>query len=74
MVNFGDARVPVANRLGEEGDGFKIAMIGTGRRPALTSAPVPWATRARAMAKRFATAMAKRLATDMGFSVCNEAL
>ncbi len=28
MVNFQDARVPVANRLGEEGDGFKIAMMG----------------------------------------------
>ena len=28
MVLFEDARVPVANRLGEEGDGFKIAMMG----------------------------------------------
>jgi alkylation response protein AidB-like acyl-CoA dehydrogenase len=28
MVNFEDCRVPVANRLGEEGDGFKIAMMG----------------------------------------------
>src|SRR5580692_6016970 len=28
MVNFDDCRVPVANRLGEEGDGFKIAMMG----------------------------------------------
>ncbi|MHA1600992.1 MAG: isobutyryl-CoA dehydrogenase [Alphaproteobacteria bacterium] len=28
MVNFADARVPVANRLGAEGDGFKIAMMG----------------------------------------------
>jgi alkylation response protein AidB-like acyl-CoA dehydrogenase len=28
MVIFEDARVPVANRLGEEGDGFKIAMRG----------------------------------------------
>src|SRR5439155_19254909 len=28
MVIFGDCRVPVANRLGEEGDGFKIAMMG----------------------------------------------
>ena len=28
MVIFEDARVPVANRLGEEGDGFKIAMAG----------------------------------------------
>jgi len=28
MVNFQDARVPVANRLGAEGDGFKIAMMG----------------------------------------------
>jgi alkylation response protein AidB-like acyl-CoA dehydrogenase len=27
-VVFQDARVPVANRLGEEGDGFKIAMAG----------------------------------------------
>ena len=28
MVIFENARVPVANRLGEEGDGFKIAMMG----------------------------------------------
>jgi alkylation response protein AidB-like acyl-CoA dehydrogenase len=28
MVNFEDCRVPVANRIGEEGDGFKIAMAG----------------------------------------------
>ncbi len=28
LVNFEDCRVPVANRLGEEGDGFKIAMSG----------------------------------------------
>ncbi len=28
MVIFEDARVPVANRLGEEGEGFKIAMSG----------------------------------------------
>jgi hypothetical protein len=28
MVIFEDCRVPVANRLGEEGDGFKIAMMG----------------------------------------------
>jgi alkylation response protein AidB-like acyl-CoA dehydrogenase len=28
MVNFNDCRVPVANRIGAEGDGFKIAMMG----------------------------------------------
>jgi isobutyryl-CoA dehydrogenase len=28
MVVFENCRVPVANRLGEEGDGFKIAMMG----------------------------------------------
>src|SRR5260370_1544563 len=28
MVIFEDCRVPVANRLGEEADGFKIAMMG----------------------------------------------
>jgi alkylation response protein AidB-like acyl-CoA dehydrogenase len=28
LVNFDDCRVPVENRLGEEGDGFKIAMSG----------------------------------------------
>ena len=28
MVNFADCRVPVANRLGAEGDGFAIAMMG----------------------------------------------
>src|SRR5690606_34685800 len=28
MVNFEDARVPVANRVGEEGQGFAIAMAG----------------------------------------------
>src|ERR1051325_2873000 len=28
MVNFADCRVPVANRLGAEGEGFAIAMMG----------------------------------------------
>jgi alkylation response protein AidB-like acyl-CoA dehydrogenase len=28
MVNFEDARIPVANRVGAEGDGFRIAMAG----------------------------------------------
>jgi isobutyryl-CoA dehydrogenase len=28
MVIFDDCRIPVANRLGEEGEGFKIAMMG----------------------------------------------
>src|SRR5207248_4663299 len=28
MVNFSDCRVPVANRLGAEGEGFAIAMMG----------------------------------------------
>jgi alkylation response protein AidB-like acyl-CoA dehydrogenase len=28
MVNFEDCRVPVANRIGEEGEGFRIAMAG----------------------------------------------
>jgi alkylation response protein AidB-like acyl-CoA dehydrogenase len=28
MVIFEDCRVPIANRLGEEGNGFKIAMMG----------------------------------------------
>ena len=28
MVNFTDCRVPVANRLGAEGEGFSIAMMG----------------------------------------------
>ncbi len=28
MVIFEDCRVPIGNRLGEEGDGFKIAMMG----------------------------------------------
>jgi alkylation response protein AidB-like acyl-CoA dehydrogenase len=28
MVNFEDCRVPIGNRIGEEGDGFKIAMKG----------------------------------------------
>jgi alkylation response protein AidB-like acyl-CoA dehydrogenase len=28
MVNFNDCRVPVANRLGAEGEGFSIAMMG----------------------------------------------
>ncbi len=28
MVNFEDVRVPVANRVGDEGQGFKIAMSG----------------------------------------------
>ena len=28
IVSFEDCRVPVANRVGEEGDGFKFAMMG----------------------------------------------
>jgi alkylation response protein AidB-like acyl-CoA dehydrogenase len=28
MVNFSDCRVPLENRVGAEGDGFKIAMMG----------------------------------------------
>jgi len=28
IVNFEDCRVPVSNRVGEEGDGFKFAMMG----------------------------------------------
>src|SRR5205085_3222886 len=28
QVNFDEVRVPVANRVGEEGEGFKIAMMG----------------------------------------------
>ncbi len=28
MVNFEDVRVPVSNRVGDEGEGFKIAMAG----------------------------------------------
>jgi alkylation response protein AidB-like acyl-CoA dehydrogenase len=28
MVNFADCRVPIANRLGAEGEGFSIAMMG----------------------------------------------
>src|SRR5699024_1401001 len=28
MITFDDVRVPAANRLGEEGDGFPIAMQG----------------------------------------------
>jgi alkylation response protein AidB-like acyl-CoA dehydrogenase len=28
MVNFEDCRIPVSNRVGEEGDGFKFAMMG----------------------------------------------
>ena len=28
IVNFEDCRVPVANRVGAEGDGFKFAMMG----------------------------------------------
>ncbi|PQA86141.1 isobutyryl-CoA dehydrogenase [Hyphococcus luteus] len=28
IVNFEDCRVPVANRVGEEGEGFKFAMMG----------------------------------------------
>lgn len=28
IVNFEDCRIPVSNRVGEEGDGFKFAMMG----------------------------------------------
>jgi acyl-CoA dehydrogenase len=32
-VIFEDARVPITNRLGEEGEGLKVAMSGAGPRP-----------------------------------------
>jgi len=46
MVIFEDCRVPVANRLGAEGDGFKIAMMGSTAavstsRPARSGAAAP---------------------------------
>ena len=28
MVNFDNCRVPVANRIGDEGEGFRFAMMG----------------------------------------------
>src|SRR5262245_14518040 len=38
MVIFEDCRVPVANRLGEEGEGFRIAMMGLeGGRPNISA-------------------------------------
>ena len=34
MVNFDNCRVPVENRVGAEGEGFRFAMMGLGRRAA----------------------------------------
>lgn len=76
-------RVPAANRLGAEGDGFKIAMSGLnggrinigasslgGGRAALEKSLAYSADR-KAFGK---SAMAKKFATDAGFDVANRAL
>ena len=54
-VNFEDARVPVANRIGEEGEGFKIAMMGLdGGRLNIGACSLGTATAALKRAKEYA--------------------
>ncbi len=64
IVNFEDCRVPVANRVGEEGEGFKFAMMGLdggrlniaacslGTAAAATKAALDYANERRAFGKR----------------------
>ncbi|MEP0707146.1 isobutyryl-CoA dehydrogenase [Parvibaculum sp.] len=55
QVNFEDARVPVANRIGEEGEGFKIAMMGLdGGRLNIGACSLGTATAALKRAKEYA--------------------
>src|ERR671936_475396 len=77
-VMFENARVPVANRLGEEGIGFKIAMAGLdGGRLNITACSLGGAQAALDRKDPDAImlcAMAKRFGTDIGFEVANQAL
>jgi alkylation response protein AidB-like acyl-CoA dehydrogenase len=52
QVNFDEVRVPVANRVGGEGEGFRIADDGARRRAASTSAPARLAGRSAASTRR----------------------
>src|SRR6478735_5128534 len=71
QVNFDEVRVPVANRVGAEGEGFRIAMMGLdGGRINVGAAKVT----SNAPDKTRFAAMAKRLATDTGSSVVDRAL
>ena len=58
-VIFDDCRVPVANRIGAEGDGFKIAMPGS-TAAASTSAPARSARRAPASSWRASTCKTRK--------------
>ncbi|WP_439814676.1 isobutyryl-CoA dehydrogenase [Zavarzinia sp. CC-PAN008] len=56
QVIFENCRVPVANRIGEEGDGFKIAMMGLdGGRLNIASCSLGGARTALAVAKEYLT-------------------
>ena len=59
QVIFEDARVPVANRLGDEGAGFKIAMAGS-TAGGSTSAPARSAARRRRSTRRSPTRTSAR--------------
>src|SRR5665213_736088 len=72
-VIFEDCRVPVANRLGREGEGFSIAMMGLDAARLLLWRAATSLDRGDPDATLHC-AMAKRLATDAGFQVTNEAL
>ena len=77
-VIFENARVPVANQLGDEGIGFKIAMAGLdGGRINIAACSLGGAQSALDRKDTDATmlcAMAKRFGTDVGFEVANQAL
>jgi acyl-CoA dehydrogenase len=54
-ITFEDVRVPVRNRLGEEGDGFRIAMAAFDKtRPMVASGAVGLARRALDVARQYA--------------------
>ena len=69
-VNFDNARVPIANRLGEEGQGFKIAMTGLdGGRVNIAACSVGAATEAMEKARAYMgerSAFGKRLQDFQG--------
>ncbi|WP_010298277.1 acyl-CoA dehydrogenase family protein [Candidatus Odyssella thessalonicensis] len=54
VVNFDDCRIPISNRLGNEGDGFKIAMTGLdGGRINIAACSLGGAQRALDLAKAY---------------------
>ena len=80
-VVFEDCRVPVANRIGEEGDGFKIAMMGLdGGRLNVAACSIGGAracmeaARARITIFHFASGTHREFSHDRAFAVIRQSL